>query len=437
MGVVYEGFDPFIERTVAIKTIHHHLLEGELGQDLQQRFRQEVKAAARCSHPGIVTVYDFGEHEGTPFIAMEYIDGRELRDCLEQRGRFPLNDAAAFVLQILEVLEVAHAAGVVHRDIKPSNVLVMADAHVKITDFGVARLDTSNRTQVGAMIGTPSYMTPEQLNGDPADSGSDIYASAVILLELLTGVRPAPGQALLRLQDVTNPATRHTGFQVPELPASLIELLRQALAPRRAERLDSASAMSAALRQVMNGASVQELLEQVSICPPEERVQRSDIPLADGSSFSWAPETLAMVERRLAKHIGPVARMLVRQKARKAPDLRELTQQLAMQIPEESGRATFLKGFKLERTRGGSVNNSRLEQTDSGQSNRTLLELLDSDGLDALESLLAGYLGPMARMWVRKQARKVGSLDELHQRLAEQIPDERERKAFLSKVTKI
>ncbi len=143
MGVVYLGHDVAIDRPVAIKTIHRRLLQGAEGADWLARFRREVQAAGRCLHPNIVTVFEYGEEEGAPYIVMEYVQGRELRDYLKDRQPLPPANAMAVIVQVLQALGHAHASGVVHRDIKPGNIILLADGQVKVADFGIARLNRS------------------------------------------------------------------------------------------------------------------------------------------------------------------------------------------------------------------------------------------------------------------------------------------------------
>ena len=159
MGVVYRGVDDTLQRPVAIKTIHAHLLDDAFGEQLLQRFKTEALAAARCQHSNIVTVYDFGQHEGMPYIAMEFVKGRGLDDILKDaNGALPLKRINTLVMGICRGLHYAHQQGIVHRDMKPANVMVLEGDAVKIADFGIARLPTSDLTQIGSQLGTPSYM---------------------------------------------------------------------------------------------------------------------------------------------------------------------------------------------------------------------------------------------------------------------------------------
>ena len=158
MGVVYEGFDPFIERTVAIKTIRpQQLAAGETGEILA-RFKREAQAAGRLNHPNIVQIYEYGEEGGIAFIAMEFIKGRELKDYFDSGQRFANKDIARIMGEMLGALEHAHRNGVTHRDMKPANVIVLEGGTVKVADFGIARIESSELTQAGTVLGTPSYM---------------------------------------------------------------------------------------------------------------------------------------------------------------------------------------------------------------------------------------------------------------------------------------
>src|SRR5271163_3236400 len=165
MGIVYKGHDPEIDRPVAIKLVRMDLLESGRREDYLARFRREVQAAARCLHPNIVAIYDFGSHEGEPFFVMEFVDAAPLDASLPKDSGIGAEAAGAIVLQLLDALAGAHALGVTHRDIKPANLLLAADGRVKVMDFGISRVSTSHLTQAGAVMGTPRYMSPEQIRG--------------------------------------------------------------------------------------------------------------------------------------------------------------------------------------------------------------------------------------------------------------------------------
>jgi serine/threonine-protein kinase len=193
MGVVYRARDPLIDRVVAIKTINLGLALDEK-EEYEGRFYQEAKAAGRLSHPNIVTIYDVGRNDDVAYIAMEFLEGRELRDIMNDGGLLPVHQVLDIVSQVASGLAYAHEFGIVHRDVKPSNIMVVRDGHVKITDFGIARMASSSvRTQTGMVLGSPKYMSPEQVMGKLTDQRSDIFSLGVMLYEMLTGQAPFTG----------------------------------------------------------------------------------------------------------------------------------------------------------------------------------------------------------------------------------------------------
>src|SRR2546428_520100 len=191
MANVYLAEDEVLGRRVAIKILN----DRHAGDDqFVERFRREAKNAASLSHPNIVSIYDRGEAEGTYYIAMEYLDGRSLKELIVARGPAPIHLAVDYARQILAAIRFAHRHGIVHRDIKPHNVLVDGEGRLKVTDFGIARAGVSQMTEAGSIIGTAQYLSPEQAKGAPVDQTSDLYSVGVVLYELLTGVVPFSGE---------------------------------------------------------------------------------------------------------------------------------------------------------------------------------------------------------------------------------------------------
>ena len=194
MGVVYKARDPLIDRVVAIKTINLSLAMDEK-EEYEGRFYQEAKAAGRLNHPNIVTIYDVGKSGDVAYIAMELLEGRELRDIMNEGALLPIDQVLNIVAQVAQGLAYAHEYEIVHRDVKPSNIMVIRDGHVKITDFGIARMASSSvRTQTGMVLGSPKYMSPEQVMGKSIDQRSDIFSLGVMLYEMLTGQAPFDGE---------------------------------------------------------------------------------------------------------------------------------------------------------------------------------------------------------------------------------------------------
>ena len=186
MGVVYEGLDPRLGRRVAIKTILKSHLDEDTAKDYSMRFVREAQAVARLNHPNIVQVYDFGEEGDIAYLVMEFIKGKELKTFFDANERFDLKEAVRIMCELCDALDFAHNAGIIHRDIKPANVMLDAQARTKLTDFGVARVQDSDktsveRTQAGTMVGTPAYMSPEQITGANIDKRTDVFSAGIIL----------------------------------------------------------------------------------------------------------------------------------------------------------------------------------------------------------------------------------------------------------------
>jgi serine/threonine protein kinase len=248
MGVVYRGFDPQIDRTVAIKTISLAGQDPEAEQQFRERFSQEARAAGRLSHPGIVTIYDAAEDPEThePYIVMEYIPGEPLSKILaETDGKLPLSAALQFAQEIAEALDYAHSQGVIHRDIKPANILVTEDGHAKIADFGVARLNQELVSQQGGIVGSPAYMAPEQMSEGEADARSDLFSLGVILYSMITGFRPFQGNSAqtvcFKVMNVEPVPV--TSFQT-DVPPELDALIARAIAKDPNERYQSGAQMA-------------------------------------------------------------------------------------------------------------------------------------------------------------------------------------------------
>lgn len=276
MGTVYEGFDPLIHRAVAIKAVRLDRTSPEQAAETLTRARREAQAAGRLNHPGVVAVYEYGEEpeaDGTraPFIAMELVDGRDLKSLLEAGRDFTPDEAAALMTQILAALEHAHVRGVTHRDIKPANVMLMADGSIKLTDFGIAHLEGSDLTSTGAMLGTPQYMAPEQLLGQPIDGRADLFACGAILYELLAGRKAFSGGYATVVQKVLNANPEPASQFNPRLPAAWDELLRTALAKAPAARFQTAAAFAAAIARLPQPLPVPDDDATVILPPPGSR----------------------------------------------------------------------------------------------------------------------------------------------------------------------
>ncbi len=271
MGLVYEGRDPNLERRVAIKTIRVENLSEQAAADYELRFRTEARSAARLQHPNIVSVYDAGRDGDIAYIVMEFIQGDDLKNHLDQGKLYTLEQTLAIMGDLLSALYYAHRQNIVHRDIKPANLLIDAAGRVKLTDFGVARIQDSGdatRTQ-GTIVGTLKYMSPEQVQGLPVDARADLFAAGIVLFQLLTGKRPFDGGTDFAIiqQIATHHPAAPTYFN-PQLPPAVDAVVALALAKSRDQRFASAQAFDAALRAACSEAADLTFTPTVSSAGP-------------------------------------------------------------------------------------------------------------------------------------------------------------------------
>ncbi len=245
MGIVYKATDPYIGRTVAIKTIRFDVLGQGPERDMaQKRFMREAHSAGNLSHPNIVTIYDVGEDGDLSYIAMEYIDGCSLEELISSRKKLSLEETASLVEQVANALDTAHRKGVIHRDIKPANILIDQEGKPHLVDFGIARLSTSTMTQTNMIMGTPYYMSPEQIAGKKVDNRSDIFALGGVLYEMLTGQKPFPGETITTvIYKIMNENPLPVRNFQKNLPEGLEPILQKALAKDPAARYQSCREM--------------------------------------------------------------------------------------------------------------------------------------------------------------------------------------------------
>src|SRR3954466_2047932 len=259
MGVVYEGVDPRLGRRVAIKTILKSHLDADTAKEYSMRFVREAQAVARLNHPNIVQVYDFGEEGDIAYLVMEFIKGKELKTFFDASERFDLKEAVRIMAELCEALDFAHNAGIIHRDIKPANVMIDAQGRTKLTDFGVARVQDSDktsveRTQAGPMVGTPAYMSPEQITGGNIDKRTDVFSAGIILYQFLTGEKPFTGSGAWTI-------AKKIIQEEPPLPSSLNNaitplfdaVVNKALSKNPETRYQSARDLGIALKRALEG----------------------------------------------------------------------------------------------------------------------------------------------------------------------------------------
>ena len=339
MGVIYKSFDPHIKRPVALKTIRRDLVDGDCTEDFPARFRQEAQAAGSLAHPGIVAVYEYGEQDVYAYMAMEYVDGLSLLDCFEDRVSFSIAQVVDIVSQLLEALQYAHERGVWHRDIKPANILLMNNGRVKVTDFGIARIESSVLTQLGAIMGTPGFIAPEMYLSDAFDSRVDLFAAGVVLYQLLAGTPPFVGSADKVMFKVCyeTPLPPSVAGRLPSLRPFDAVVVR-ALARRPEDRFATAGQFLEALRLAQ---------AQLNSGPqgPDETIIRPRPSAAGNSHPSLTAEEIARAAQVLAVRVGPIAHVLAKRAARPGCSREQFVAVLAAHLSDDAERAGFLRAL--------------------------------------------------------------------------------------------
>jgi TonB family protein len=302
MGAVYKAFDPLIKRTLAIKTIRLDIpRQSPQYQAFIERFYQEVRICGTLSHPGIVTLFDVGEESGLPFLAMEYVEGRTMGAIIDEGTRFKPERVVGLVSQVAAALDYAHARGVIHRDIKPTNLIVTAADEVKVTDFGIAKLADAEITHSGQLLGTPSYMSPEQAMGEKLDGRSDIFSLGVVAFQMLSGQQPFPGANVTSILyklvhvDPVEPADLEMSGLVPQ---KWREVFHKVLAKKPESRYQTATAFVQDLEYCLGswfaGLGAQETVTLPAPAPAEATVTVPTMPVPAEATPADVAETRAL-----------------------------------------------------------------------------------------------------------------------------------------------
>ncbi len=455
MGVVYKGYDEAVDRPVALKTVRADLLASADGEAWLARFRNEARAAARCLHPNVVALFEYGESDGLAYLVMEYVRGHALQAFLARGVQFGTRISLHLVQQVLAGLGAAHDLGVVHRDIKPSNIMVLENGTAKVADFGVARLESMNLSRQGSMVGTPSYMAPEQFEGRPVDPRTDLFAVGILLQELLTGRKPFPGETLAEVMRavLTQPPLPPEGGPEP-LPAALTDILATALARDPGARFPDAEAFRRALGRVpVDGAAqgrasaaesdatrVQRLSARVTVGP---------LPPGMGERGELDAVALRQAGEHLMPYLGPVAGAVVNDVAARVSGVRQLYNALAEHIPDPDERAAFLRRTGRAalglRTQGGAgttnTGGSAMPSSTAGLSTDATVaacgpavgaSAISDDQAEHLRRGLAEHMGPIAGVLVRQAVTRARSPEHLAHLLADHIQDPAARSRFLA-----
>ncbi|HUL41506.1 MAG TPA: serine/threonine-protein kinase [Burkholderiales bacterium] len=440
MGIVYKAFDPHIRRIVALKVIRKEFTEDDQGVTMIARFKNEAQAAGRLSHPGIVAIYEYGEEDAVAYIAMEYVEGKGLRDYFQGGTRFGLSDSVSIMSRLLDALAYAHDAGVVHRDIKPANIIIMGNGGLKVADFGIAHLDSSNLTQVGTIMGTPGYMAPELYTGSGVDRRADIFSAGVLLYQLLTGVKPFAGTTeIVAYKICFEPHIQPSKF-VPELePTRFDGVVGKALAKAPDERYQTAREFLESIEDAYSalvGSTEPPTVINVTLpTGASSHGSHSRGPKTDSvpgtisaSPARWNPDLLKQIEQQLTRYLGPVAKIIVKREAKTTTELDALYAVLA----EELGSAQDKKDFLAWKERLEGVPSSKEKSaTDKGAD---VSGPLTAQEIEHATRQLARYLGPIARIVVKKAASDATSRKGFYSMLAEHLRSENDRQLFLRDV---
>jgi serine/threonine-protein kinase len=296
MGSVFKANDPAMGRTVAVKTILAAALSGTQGDEYRSRFYREARAAGSLAHPGIVSVFDVGEHEGTPFLVMEYVEGRTLAAAMRSGERFTLERSCEIGQQIAEALGHAHRKGVIHRDIKPANILMAppeagGNERPRIADFGLAKLTGTDLTSTGQMLGTPAFMPPEQFTGAALDGRADLFSLGVILYVLVTGEQPFHGETVTAVSYTvvhTDPVAPRK-FN-PGVPVQLEAAILKCLAKNPAERFQTGEELAAELAALRGGTAMASAMRKAA--PSAVTATQSDATLDPGGRKNSVTQSL-------------------------------------------------------------------------------------------------------------------------------------------------
>ena len=433
MGMIYQAVDPEIDRVVAIKLIRADLLDGADRPDFIARFRREAQAAGRCTHPNIVAVHDFSIHDGNPFMVMEFIDGATLVQAWPASRRFSPADAVLLMLQVLAALQAAHTLGVVHRDIKPANIMLTGANLVKVTDFGISRIDTSVLTLVESVVGTPSYMSPEQCRGEAVDARSDIFSAGIVLFEMLAGQKPFTGRNAAEVFSklLLEPAPDLGGI-VADLPTAICQVVARCLAKAPADRFASAADMAAALQAaiaipVAGDADRTLLLAARPVTVPSPTL----VPSGTVAGSPFDVELLDTLTHRLTEFLGPIAAVLVRRAVRKSETVEVLCATLAANIEASDARNRFQQDMQRQIARIASASAIQALAQSGTQFGTAAGSDFSAVELERLRLALASHVGPLARVLIKQAVPTATSLPALWQALAAHIDDSTARAAFL------
>lgn len=411
MGVVYKAYDNRLQRDIALKMLP---LGMNKDPQLRQRLIAEARAASRLDHPNICIIHDVGETaDGQLYIAMAYYQGKTLSERI-QRGALLVQDSIYICLQVCEALSVAHQKQIVHRDIKPANILINDVNQVKVLDFGIAKIESENLTQTGMSLGTLAYMSPEQLRGEKADAGADIWALGVVLYEMLTGKQAFPARAMADvLKDVLNQPEKILLPLENQFPQEVYRVLQKTIAGDKRQRFQTMDEVVDSLY------TAHEVLNN-----PVESTRLFSQPKT--KSYDWDEHVLQGITDLLLPELGPIAETLVRRSSGKARDLTQLGGQLRQFLPEGSTREAFDRQLKNKTSELTSPPLPAIVNTDGSVHILEISILMQSQ----IETSLAEIIGPIAKSLVKRYLSRAKNLAQFYDMLEHHLNSDDEKKRF-------
>lgn len=443
MGVVYRGYDPVIKRPVAIKTIRKELIdEEEKTEAMSGRFRREAQAAGALNHPGIGAVYEYGEDAQHAYIAMEFVEGTSLREYMARGATFDEHDSVSIMAQLLDALQFAHDHAVWHRDIKPANIQLMSNGRIKLIDFGIARIESTDFTKTNVIMGTPGFIAPEVYLGRDIDQRIDIFSAGVVFYQLLAGRPPFVGRPEAVMHDVcyhdpVPPSTIDAHRRWPQYDAAVARALEKLPAKRFQSAASFRTAILAEYAQPLNST-----LSDATIISPPSRRRATDVGPASGPTSlpaagtstppptGWSGPVLAGVEAALAQFVGPVAKVLVRRGAQTHKDIESLTASLLEAIDAPDDREAFARAVTGAGTAALAARNPAGSDAPV-PANAATGPALTAAELAHATLVLTRYIGPIARV-VAKRAAAVGvSRRDFLNQVATSLESDAQRERFL------
>jgi hypothetical protein len=442
MGTVWHARDKTLDRNVALKVLSDKLAEDPF---FVQRFTTEAKAAARLNHPNIVQIYEYFQTDHGHFLAMELIDGPSLKEELKRRGRFTETETVNVGRKACSALAVAHAAGIVHRDIKPENMMFTRQGDFKLVDLGLAKNlnEDVSQTVTGTTMGTPHFISPEQILGaSEIDQRADIYSLGATLYNLATGALPFDGSSGAHIMSLhLNEPLRDPRHAAPDLSVAFCRVLGRMMAKDPKDRYQSASALDEDLERLQVGRKPGPIVPVASAV--QDTVFNSFHEADSGSGpVHWDQEDLRRVTSALARHVGPLAPVLVR-KARVSSTCRaDLVAELAAHIGNEADREAFRAKCRRLENGGQTTEFPVPDQSDSGvtvtlgSSAQGAMQpgaqclYLDDESRARIIQALAKHVGPVARILVKREAEASYDMADLTARLLANVTEEPARIAF-------